>query len=89
MPIGTPPGTPIGRHCVLILKDGRSVIDWGNGLYQDLVTGDFLPSTVAEISYTALDDDLEGLKRAGVVSQYDTDQVFVIGLPEPPHSLMD
>jgi hypothetical protein len=89
MPIGTPAGTPVGRHCVLMLKDGRSVIDWGNDLYQDLVTGDFLPRSEAEVSYTALDDDLEALKRAGVVSQFDAGQVFVIGLPEPPLSLMD
>jgi hypothetical protein len=82
-----PVGTPVGRHCVLILKDGRSVVDWGSKRYQDLVTGDFLPCTEAELGYTALDEDLEALKRAGVVSQYDTGQVFVIGLPEPPHSL--
>jgi len=82
-------GTPIGRHCILILNDGRSVIDWGNGLYQDLVTGEFSPCTEAELSYTALDEDLEALKRAGVVSQYDAGQVFVVGLREPPLSPID
>jgi len=35
-------GTPINRHWVLVLKDGRIVIDWGDDLYQDIRSGEFL-----------------------------------------------
>ena len=35
-------GTPINRQWVIVLKDGNIVIDWGDGLYQDVRSGDFV-----------------------------------------------
>lgn len=75
-------GTPIGRHCILVLRDGNIVIDWGSGTYQDLVTGEPCPITESSISHTILEAELAWLKQTGLVSAYDEQQAYIIGLPE-------
>ena len=66
-----PFGTPVSRHCILILRDGRIVADWGNHQFQDLISGDFIVCKESEISHTAQDEDLEPMKLSGVVADYD------------------
>lgn len=79
-----PAGTPLSRHWILVLKDGRTVVDWGNDRYQDLLTGEFLTCQESDISHTAQDEDLLALKKAGLVFQFDAVQTYVATLPEPP-----
>jgi hypothetical protein len=77
-------GTPLSRHWILVLKDGRTVVDWGNDRFQDILTGEFITCLESEISHTAQDDDLQTLKKAGLVYRFDTTHIYVATLPEPP-----
>lgn len=75
-------GNAIGRQWLLILSDGRAVLDWGDQQYQDLLTGEFTRLPEVHVSHSAIDSDLEALKRAGLIANYDNTQVFLNSLPE-------
>ena len=83
-----PGGTPIDRQWILLLENGTVVIDWGDGLYQDVYNGDFYEFHAGEIGHKVKDDDLELLKRTGRVEHFDANKVFFNTLPErPAHSI--
>lgn len=84
-----PSGTPISRHCIVTLRDGSVVIDWGNAIFQDILTGNFMPGKEPEVSHPVVDTELDVLKRAGRVEQYDKMQVYLFALPELPHNVLD
>ena len=84
-----PAGTPVLRQWILVLRDGVIVIDWGDGLFQDVDTGEFLKITESAVGYTAQDVELGMLKRTGRVEAYDAQQAWFIGLPERPIHLLD
>jgi hypothetical protein len=84
-----PGGTPVNRHWVVILQNGNPVIDWGNGMFQDILTGQFIRGTDADISHTILDDELDQLKHLSRIYQYDANNVYIYPLPEPPHRTID
>jgi hypothetical protein len=84
-----PAGTPVYRQWVSVLNDGVIVVDWGNGLYQDVYSGDFLPSVESRIGSAVQNEDLEMLLRAGEVSHYDAQQVWFTNLPERPVKTID
>jgi hypothetical protein len=75
-------GVPVTRHWVLVTHLGAVVIDWGDEQYQDVHTGDFIKVTEAEISHHIQDDELDILKRAGKVAEYDAKIVSFYNLPE-------
>lgn len=77
-----PGGTPVGRPWVVVLCNGTVVIDWGDGIYIDAISGDFLQVTEREISHQAHDSDLDWLRRIGRVECYDARQVYFLYLPE-------
>jgi hypothetical protein len=77
-------GTPIGRQWLLMLHDGRTVIDWSKGLYQDIASGNFIRLEERDISHAAQDTELAWLKHVGQVLAYDETTVFVPALPERP-----
>ena len=77
-----PGGTPVGRPWVVMLRDGTVAIDWGVGLFQDAISGDFMRISESRVSHRAQDVDLEWLIRIGRVSDYDAQQVFFLSLPE-------
>ena len=81
-------GVPVYRHWVLVLRDGSIVVDWGEGLFQDIYTGQFLRGLEGMISHTAQNVDLQILERAGQVDGYDANQVWLVNLPERPQKLM-
>lgn len=84
-----PIGKPINRHSIYVLKDGTPVIDWDDGLVQDLLSGDFLHCSRGELNHAIREDELEMLIRAGRVEGYDARQVYVYALPEPPRRTLD
>ena len=84
-----PGGTPVYRQWVLVLNDGAVVVDWGDGVYQDVYSGDFLPTGAAPLGHPAQNSDLDMLLRASRVSHYDTQQVWIINLPERPVHTID
>ncbi len=84
-----PSGMPINRQWIYILRNGTPVFDWGDGLAQDLMSGDFLDYEKNDISHPIQDNELEMLKRAGRVERFDAGQVYVFSMPEPPHRTLD
>jgi len=84
-----PSGIPIQRQWILALKNGSFVIDWGEGLYQDILTGDFESSVDLSAATPITDDELNLLRRAGRVDSFDLRQVYVRSLPERPHKPID
>jgi hypothetical protein len=82
-------GTPISRQWVLITRSGMVVIDWGEGDFQDVHSGEFIRLNEPEISRPVQDEDLDLLKRAGQVAAYDTKTVYFINLPERPLSTIE
>jgi hypothetical protein len=84
-----PAGIPVNRQWVLVLKDGRIVVDWGDSMYQDVRSGDFIECSDDDISHHIKDDELDWLKRLGRVDKYDTAQVFLFRLPERPRRTLD
>ncbi len=84
-----PGGTPVQRQWILILRNGVVVVDWGDGVFQDVDSGEFVQVEQAEISHSAQKIDLEMLKRSSRVYSYDANQAWFINLPERPARLMD
>jgi hypothetical protein len=84
-----PGGTPVQRQWILILRNGVVVVDWGDGLFQDVDSGDFVQVERTEISHSAQNAELELMKRSGLVHGYDANQAWFINLPERPAPLMD
>jgi hypothetical protein len=77
-------GIPISRHCVITLKTSEVVVDWGNGVFQDIRTGELLPEDDQNVSHTSLDEELNVLRKMGLVEKYDVHNVYIIQMPEPP-----
>jgi len=80
---------PIDRQWVYILKDGTPVLDLGEDLVQDLLSGDFVNLLKGQYRHPIQDDELEMLRRAGRVEKFNTRQVFVYALPEPPRRTIE
>jgi len=81
-----PSGFAINRHLVFVLKNGAVVVDWGNGWGADLDRGEFIRFTDQDFSHSIQDDELESLKRMGLVVEYDQSQVYLSYMPEPPQA---
>ena len=82
-------GVPVNRQWVLVTHSGVVVIDWGDGKFQDVHTGDFIKVTEAEISHHIQVDELEILKRAGRVAEYDANVISFNNLPERRQKTID
>jgi hypothetical protein len=82
-------GTPVNRNWVVILQNGNPVIDWGNDLFQDILNGQFIHGTEADISHTIQDDELEQLKHMCRIYSYNANYVYIYPLPETPHRTID
>ncbi len=77
-----PSGTPVNRHFVIVLQDGRVVIDWGNSQYQDICTGEFVVTSETVLGRPVQPDELETLCRNGFIDHFDEFNVFMKPLPE-------
>ncbi len=84
-----PAGISFNRQYVLVFEDGRIVLDWGDGLFQELETGDFFHGADNQVSRAIMDDELEWLKRVGRVEAYNRTQIFFLNLPERPIKTID
>lgn len=82
-------GTPINRHWIVILQDGTTAIDWGDGLFQDILSGDFSHKCEGDVSHTILDEELEHLRLANHIYRYDANLVYIHPLPESPKRTID
>lgn len=84
-----PTGTPVSRQWVVVLRDGRVAIEWGDGEFQDALGGEFIRGESTLISHPATTEDLERLKRAGRVDDFNDRIVYFQGLPELPRKTLD
>jgi hypothetical protein len=84
-----PAGTPVGRPWVVVLRNGTIAIDWGDSLFQDALSGDFMHIAEAQVSHRAQDSDLDWLMHSGRVSHFDAQQVYFISLPELPKRTLE
>jgi hypothetical protein len=84
-----PTGIPFNRQYVLVFEDGRIILDWGDGLFQELETGEFFRGVESQVCRAIMDDELEWLKRVGRVEAYNRTQVFFLHLPERPVKTID
>ncbi|UCD99156.1 MAG: hypothetical protein JSV42_00075 [Chloroflexota bacterium] len=82
-------GVPIDRQWIYVLEDGRPIIDWGEDLIQDILSGDFFPAKRSEDSHPIRDDELDMLKRAGRVERFDARHVYIFSLPERPRPTIE
>jgi len=82
-------GTPVGRSWVVMLHNGMAVIDWGDGLFLDAFTGNFVQVSEDQISHRAQDSDLDWLIRVGRVEGYNRHQVYFTSLPERSIKTLD
>ena len=82
-------GTPVARSFVVMMHTGTAVIDWGNGVYLDILNGSFFRAEEKEVSHRAHESDLDWLMRLGHVEEYDDREVFFSHLPEYPRNLAD
>jgi len=82
-------GTPINRQWVQVLVNGTIVVDWGDDLFQDVFSGDFIQVMEVELGHAIQDEELEILKRAGRVDQYNKLQVFFLNLPDRPYKTIE
>jgi hypothetical protein len=74
-------GNPIARSWVVMMHSGVPAVDWGGGIYLDILTGQFFKAVEKDVSHRALDSDLDWLKRIGRVEDYDINNVVLTSLP--------
>ena len=82
-------GTPIERAFICVLTDGTVAVDWGDGRFQDLLTGEFRPTSADPFAHTATDDELEELVRRGLATGYDAQYAYLLSLPEQSRKTLD
>jgi hypothetical protein len=82
-------GSPISRTWVVTLMNETVVIDWGDDIFQDIITGDFFHGSEADIAHTVYDAELDMLKRTGHILWYNEKTVFTSPLPEPPRRTIE
>ena len=82
-------GTPVHRQWVLVLPNGEIVVDWGDGLVQNVFSGEFMQISETQSCVPVQNEDLEMLVRASRVAHFDGQQVWFINLPERPVRSID
>ncbi len=81
--------SPVNRTLIIVLQDGTPVLDWGDGNAQDLLTGEFRSFKEGEYSHPIQDKELDVLKQTGRIKDYDSRQVYLLQMPEPPRRTID
>ncbi|MHB0988532.1 MAG: hypothetical protein ACYC3P_07710 [Bellilinea sp.] len=71
----------INRQWVIVLNNGDVVIDWGDGVFQDVMNGAFLPEVDQTGSHPVQDNECAWLEKAGAIQGFDKTQVYVYDLP--------
>ena len=75
-------GSPIPRDTVFVLADGSFVVQWDQKRVQELLNGHYRDLGTEDDSYAISDYELNQLKAAGRIEQYDQQQVWLYSLPE-------
>ncbi len=72
------PGMPINRKWFFVLRSGIYAMDWGEGLAQNLLSGEFIRYQISEQSHAISDAELEKLQEAGRISHFDMKRVYIL-----------
>lgn len=72
----------IPRNQLFVLVDGTFVVRWGEKSVQELETGRYLTYERKDFGASITDYELQQLSDAGLVVQYDREQVVLCLLPE-------
>jgi CheY-like chemotaxis protein len=76
-------GSAVPRHFVFIMADGAFVVQLSEHRVQDLLSGQYLPLTDRDFGHTITDFELNQLKNAGLVEDFNRNYVWLYRLPEP------
>lgn len=82
-------GTPVNRQWVVITHHGDFVIDWGDGMFQDIASGEFISLREGEISHHPSDKELDWLVHINRVMSFDMTTIYFYNLPERPQKMID
>ncbi len=82
-------GTPIERTFVVVLADGAVCVDWGDGRFQDVLTGEFRPTAADPIAHAATDGELAALVRQGLATGFDARFAYLMPLPQAARKTLD
>jgi hypothetical protein len=77
-------GVSVKREWVVVTHDGGYVIDWGDDVFQDIRSGEFVEVKEKEISHHPTDQELDWLIHINRVQRYDSQTVYFYNLPERP-----
>jgi CheY-like chemotaxis protein len=78
-------GSAVPRHFVFIMADGAFVVQLSENRVQELLTGQYRPLDDRSFGHTITDYELNQLKAAGLVEDYNRNYVWLYRLPEPHH----
>ncbi len=84
-----PEGLAINRRWVLVLHNGAVIVDWGNGVFQDILTGEFFDDISLIGCHAIQDEELDWMKRTGNIVNFDEINVIVSSLPEYPKKTIE
>jgi hypothetical protein len=82
-------GTPVSRAIMVLLNDGTVAVDWGDGLFYDILASKFRSGSDKDVSHRLNSEELEQLKLNGVIVSYDNTQVYLVHMPERPLRTID
>jgi hypothetical protein len=84
-----PGGIPVDRHWVLVLTNGTILIDWGNHLFQDVDTGEFMELATDPVAQPIQEEMLKILKQRSIIHSWDDRMAYFNFLPERPTRTAD
>lgn len=75
-------GSAIPRYQIFVLGDGTYVVQWTETSVQDMLSGVYREYQLQDFGHRITDSELEQLKTAGVIEDYDQAYVWIYALPE-------
>jgi hypothetical protein len=72
----------IPRSRIFVLLDGHFVVKWSDNRVQELLTGQYRPYDSRDIAAAITDFELNQLRQAGIVTDFDAENVWIAVLPE-------
>jgi CheY-like chemotaxis protein len=75
-------GSAVQRHLIFVLGDGQAVVQWDDNHVQELLSGRYRTFTQADFGHPITDYELNQLKAAGRVEQFNRIYVWLFALPE-------
>ncbi len=75
-------GSAVPRYQVFALGDGAYVVQWMETSVQDLQSGAYREYQLRDFGHRITDSELDQLKTAGVIEDYDQAYVWIYALPE-------